>query len=111
LTGEFTPHTGAVIDRIRRSEPLTEREQQFADWAEERGLAVVFSKEFPMEEDDVFDWYFTYELAIEEFIDGKVYAQFYTVLDSNALYPEMWPLWEQGLRAAFERTKSERVHD
>ena len=103
---EFVPKTGAVIDRLRRPEPLDEREQWFARWCAERGLIAVFGKCSPLEDDEDFDPFFTYEMGIEEFVNDKIVACFRSVR-LELEWAEYWEMEAQMLRLAFDRTKAE----
>jgi hypothetical protein len=90
---------GAIIDRFRRPEPLDEREQAFADWAESRGLAVGFSRLYP----DDGEPFLTYELFVEEMIGDKIHGYHMTVEPTE--HQAQRDIYEQLLRAGFERYK------
>lgn len=101
----MTPLTGAIIDPIRRPEPLDAREQAFADWAASRGLAVMFSKAYPLEDDEDFGPFLTYALAIEEKVGEKILGFQMTVEPTD--YEPQLEVLEQLLRAGHERVKEE----
>lgn len=105
----FEPKTGAVIDRISRSEPLSEKEEEFAAWAEKCGLFVVFGKQFPLEDDEEqYEPFLTWELGIEEFVDEKIVATFTTL--SRPLVEatdQQWAMLAVNLRYSHLRTKRE----
>lgn len=105
---DFVPKTGAIIDQLHRREPLTEKEQRFADWAAEQGLFAVFGKAVPQEDDEDFTPFFTYELGIEEMVDERLMAQFRTVLNADLpdMHPEEWARHAELLRRDFEQTKA-----
>lgn len=94
-----------MIDIISRPEPLTEKEQSFADWCAEHGLIAVFGKCFPDEDGEYFTPFFTYEMGIEDFVNNKVVAHFHTTYMGGG--PPQWELQERMLRESFERTKAE----
>lgn len=96
-----------MIDAMRRAEPLTAEERDFADWAASEGFCVLFTKTYPSEDDEQqFEPYFVQHLIVEEMIGDRLHA-FEMVPVGVTSWPEARSHLAALLRAGFDRYKEE----